>query len=71
MLAALDEVAAALSATPAQVAIAWVAAQPGVTAAIASTTSLAQVEELLGAMTLELDAEEIARLNAVAGKGAG
>lgn len=64
VLAALDAVAAAHKATPAQVALAWLAARPGVTAPIASATSAAQVHELLGALTLELDAAEIAALDA-------
>lgn len=64
VLAALDEVAAETGATPAQVALAWTAAQPGVTAPIASATSMAQLEELIGAMTLELDAGQIERLRA-------
>ena len=64
VLAALDEVAAETGATVAQVALAWLAAQPGVTAPIASATSVAQVEELVGAMTLELSADQLARLTA-------
>ena len=62
VLAALDEVAAETDATPAQVALAWTAAQPGVTAPIASATSMAQLEDLIGAMTLELDAGQLERL---------
>ncbi|HYN46925.1 MAG TPA: aldo/keto reductase, partial [Allosphingosinicella sp.] len=62
VLAALDEVAAEAGATPAQAALAWLAAQPGVTAPIASATSLAQLEELLGVLTLELNAAQIERL---------
>ena len=62
VLAALDEVAAETGATPAQVALAWTAAQPGVTAPIASATSMAQLDELIGAMTLELDAGQLERL---------
>jgi len=64
VLAALDEVAAEAGATPAQVALAWLAAQPGVTAPIASATGVAQLEELLGVMELELKPEQIDRLNA-------
>ncbi len=64
VLAALDEVAAETGATAAQVALAWLAAQPGVTAPIASATSVAQVEELVGAMTLDLSADQVARLTA-------
>ena len=62
VLAALDEVAAETGATPAQVALAWTAAQSGVTAPIASATSMAQLDELIGAMTLELDAGQLERL---------
>ena len=66
VLAALDAVAAEAKATPAQVALAWLAAQPGVTAPIASATGLAQLEELLGVLTLELGADQIERLGAAA-----
>ena len=62
VMAALDEVAAETGATPAQVALAWLAAQPGVTAPLASATSQAQIEELLGVLTLELSAEQVERL---------
>ena len=62
VLAAMDEIAAETGASLAQIALAWLIAQPGVTAPIASATSAAQVEELLGAMTLELDAEQLGRL---------
>jgi aryl-alcohol dehydrogenase-like predicted oxidoreductase len=64
-LEALDAVAAETRATPAQVALAWVAAQSGVTAPIASATSAAQLEELLGVLTLELSGEQLARLSAL------
>jgi len=63
VLAALDEVAAEAGATPAQVALAWLAAKPGVTAPIASATSLEQLEELLGVLTLELSGGQIERLD--------
>lgn len=62
ILAALDDVAGAHGATPAQVALAWLMARPGITAPIASATSVAQLEELLGAAGLELTADEIAAL---------
>ena len=63
VLAALDEVAAEADATPAQVALAWLAAQPAVTP-IASATSVSQVEELLGVLDLELSVEQLAQLTA-------
>lgn len=56
ILAALDEVAARYAATPAQVAIAWQIARPGITSPIASATSLAQVAQLVAAANLKLDA---------------
>ncbi len=64
ILAALDEVAEATGATPARVAIAWLMARPGLTAPIASATSLGQLDELMAAARLRLDAGAIARLDA-------
>jgi len=63
ILAALDEVSGAYRATPAQVALAWQMARPGLTAPIASATSLAQLRELLGAASLALGAEAIELLD--------
>lgn len=62
VLATLDEVAAEMNASPGQVALAWLAAQPGVTAPIASANSTEQLEELIGVLTLELSAEQVERL---------
>lgn len=64
ILAALDAVAARHGTTPAQVAVAWVMAQPGVTSPIASATSIAQLNELVAATRLQLDAASMATLNA-------
>jgi aryl-alcohol dehydrogenase-like predicted oxidoreductase len=64
ILAALDAVAASHRATPAQVALAWQIARPGITAPIASATSVAQWQELAGAAALQLHAEDIAELSA-------
>jgi len=63
ILAALDAVGAQAGATPAQVALAWLMARPGVTAAIASATSLAQFTELIGATRLRLDAAATSTLD--------
>jgi len=63
ILAALDDAAAALNATPAQVALAWQMARPGLTAPIASATSLTQFTELAGAARLSLDAGTIQALD--------
>lgn len=67
VLTAMDAVAEQTGATHAQIALAWLAAQPGVTAPIASATSAEQVQDLLGAMRLELTADQIARLDAAGG----
>ncbi|MEO7854256.1 MAG: aldo/keto reductase [Rubrivivax sp.] len=64
ILAALDEVSAELNATPVQVALAWQMAQGGISAPIASATSLAQFEELAGAVHLKLRPEAMAKLDA-------
>lgn len=64
ILSALDKVAAGKSATPAQVALAWVMAQPGLTGPIASATSVTQLEELMGSARLKLDASDLAALDA-------
>jgi len=45
------------AAKPAQIAIAWLVAQPVVTAPIASATSIAQMDELIAAVRMPLDAE--------------
>lgn len=63
ILAALDEVAAAHSASQAEIALAWLIARPGVTAPIASATSVRQVESFARAAALVLSASDIARLD--------
>jgi aryl-alcohol dehydrogenase-like predicted oxidoreductase len=62
ILRALDAVAARQQATPAQVALAWIMAQPGLTAPIASATSPEQITELLKATELELNADDLREL---------
>lgn len=64
VLAAMDEVAAETSATLAQIALAWLAAQDGVTAPIASATSVEQLDELIGAWDVELSRDQRDRLTA-------
>ena len=64
VVAALHAVAQRLSSTPATVALAWLMAQPGVTSAIASATSLEQLEDLLKASELTLDSSSLAELDA-------
>lgn len=64
ILAALDTVAQTHGSTPAQVALAWQIARPGITAPIASATTVAQWEELAGAARLVLSDRDIQALNA-------
>ena len=63
ILTALDEVAARHGATPSQVSLAWLIAQPAVTAPITSATSLAQINEIMQAPRLKITAEDMATLN--------
>jgi aryl-alcohol dehydrogenase-like predicted oxidoreductase len=63
VLAALDEVSAETGAPQSQIALAWVAAQPAVAAPIASARTPEQLEELIGAMVLELSPAQLQRLD--------
>ncbi|MCL6705880.1 aldo/keto reductase [Pseudomonas sp. R2.Fl] len=63
VLAALDQVAAETGTSPATVAIAWVAARPGITAPIASATSLRQLDSLIAAGKLNLTEAQMRLLN--------
>jgi len=71
ILDALDQVAKAHGATPTRVALAWLLAQPSVTAPIASVTNLDQLHELLGAADLQLDSESLGKLNQASAYAAG
>jgi aryl-alcohol dehydrogenase-like predicted oxidoreductase len=62
---ALDDVAARHDATAAQVALAWLLAQPGVTAPIASATSDKHLDDLVAATSLRLSDEDLRQLNEV------
>jgi aryl-alcohol dehydrogenase-like predicted oxidoreductase len=61
---ALGAVAEARGETPAQVAIAWLLAKPGVTAPIIGATKLTQLDDPIRAVASILSAEEMARLEA-------
>ena len=63
VLAALDAVSARNNATPAQVALAWIMAKPAIAAPIASATSAPQLEDIMGALRLDLSAGDIAELD--------
>jgi pyridoxine 4-dehydrogenase len=63
----LDELAAETGATPAQLALAWLLRSSPVQLPIPGTSSVAHLEENVGAATVELDDDRFARLDKVAG----
>ncbi|EPX75831.1 aldo/keto reductase [Salipiger mucosus] len=63
LLDALEEIAAAHGVGAAEVSLAWLMAQKGVTAPIASATSVSQVERFATAATLKLSGEDLSRLS--------
>jgi aryl-alcohol dehydrogenase-like predicted oxidoreductase len=63
VLAAVDRIAAEHETSAAAVALAWVMARPGITAPIASATSLDQLNDLMAATELTLSPTDIASLN--------
>ncbi len=63
ILKALDDISAGYNAKPGQVALAWLMQRPGITAPIASATSLAQLGELVTSANLKLDAAAVAALD--------
>ena len=62
MLAALDKVAAETGVALATVSLAWTKAQPGITAPIASATSVEQARDLIAALTFDLSPGQLERL---------
>jgi len=64
ILQAVDEVAARHGASPGEVALVWLMARAGVTAPIASATSVGQVESLARATEVQLTTEDAALLEA-------
>ena len=63
ILAGLDDVAKRNDAQPAEVALAWLMAQPGITAPIASATSVAQMQSLARAASLTLSDADLLMLD--------
>lgn len=64
VLTAMEAIAAETGATLSQIALAWVAAQPGVTAPIASATTVEQLDDIMGSLDLALTATQRAALAA-------
>jgi aryl-alcohol dehydrogenase-like predicted oxidoreductase len=65
ILAAVDRIAEKHKATAAQISLAWLMAQPGITAPISSGTSPQQVNELMQAIELKLPGEDLEALTNV------
>ncbi|EPE99914.1 aldo/keto reductase [Rhizobium grahamii] len=63
ILAALDKVAAEAGAKPAEIALAWLLRKKGMTAPIASATSLSQLDSLTKSATLSLSDDAMALLD--------
>lgn len=64
VLTAMEAIAAETGATLSQIALAWVAAQPGVTAPIASATTVEQLDDIMGSLDLALTVTQRAALTA-------
>ena len=63
ILKALDEVAARRAASLAQVSLAWLMSRPGITAPIASATSVAQLRDIAAATRLVLTSDDLTLLD--------
>ena len=63
VLEAMDRVVAETGAALATIAIAWTAAQPGISSILASATSVSQLEQSLAALRLRLSPDQIALLD--------
>lgn len=63
ILAALDEISKEYNTTPAGVSLAWLISRPGITAPIASATSIKQLKEIINSATIRLSEEAIELLN--------
>ncbi len=63
ILDAVDDCAAELGATPAQVSLAWLLAKPSVTSVIFGARSVEQLDDNLGAADLQIPAEWVAKLD--------
>lgn len=69
ILAVLEEVSASTGAKPAEIALAWLMAQPGVTAPIVSATSSSQLASLFRAIDLKLSEADVSKLTAAGDPG--
>jgi len=65
LLDVVEDLAAEKNCTPSQLALAWLINQPGVTSAIIGPRTVAQLEDNLGALAVEINAEDRRRLDEV------
>lgn len=65
ILSTLKDIAEQHHAEPADVALAWILAQPTISAPIASATSVAQIERFAKAVELQLTADDLKQLNQI------
>lgn len=63
VLAALDEVSQKHNTKPAAISLAWLLAQPTISAPIVSATSIKQLEVIISAVSLQLDKDDLLKLN--------
>jgi aryl-alcohol dehydrogenase (NADP+) len=66
---AVAEIADAVGGSMAQVALAWVTGRPGVSSTILGTRTVEQLDDNIGAARVELDPEQVARLDEVSDPG--
>ena len=66
----IAEIAAEKKATPAQLALAWVLAQGGDVVPIPGTTRVSHLEQNLGALAIELDEQDLSRIEEAFPRGA-
>ncbi len=69
ILAAMDPIAAARGITHAQIALAWLLAQPDVTSPVVSASTVEQLGKTLDAVEVRLSPEELALLDAASAAG--
>lgn len=62
ILDAIDKVAQAYRATPAQISLAWLLARPSITAPIVSVTKVTQLNEITKAFDIRLDSDSLREL---------
>ena len=55
----MEQLAKRKNASMAQVALAWILAKPGVTAPIIGSTSISNIEDLLGALDITLSDDDV------------